>query len=401
MPVNRRAAGPILSFCLLLACASQRPAESFPAPSRNEIGSNGHDHSSSGSSAGGAQADSLGSRRLTRIEVAYTNLANALSEWELTSHGQDCVLVFNETEEWLVGCPDLAGKSGFSATDERWRDQPVLWNGKSFVLSDKFVPYEQIKLSMVGTVGNYTKDSDGEQSQRPVLMLQEWDALHKNHPGFQQSNIEEWLGVFVHEAFHAHQLYHPRVRALVKAMNSENGLATAEELAGFYKQNAAFKEAVKKEYDLLRAAGDDAKLNPAKARRTLAKWLTLYRARQTSFEPALEQAFPGKKAWMMDGFETFLEGSARYVEARFLIAPTESSFAQLSDEPTFKGFVVSKGKRPSELPGLGNIGAKYFYSLGMYLCFVLDVADPSWKSTLFSSDGLLVEQVARSAAGKK
>lgn len=331
----------------------------------------------------------LGSRRLTRIDVAQANLGRALAEWDLTAQGQDCVLVFNETEEWLTGCPGVAGTSGFAATDERWRGEPILWNGKSLMTSDTFMPYEQIKLGLVGSVANYTS----EIGQRPVLLLQEWDALHKNHPAFQQSNIEEWLGVFVHEAFHAHQLYHPRVRAVVSAMTSQKTLASAEELADFYKQNPAFQASVKKEYELLREALDDSKLDATKARQTLAKWLALYRQRQTTFEPLLEQQLPGKQAWLMDGFETFLEGSARYVEARFLIAPTEDSFTRLSDEPTFKNFAASKGKRPSELQGLGNIGPKYFYALGMYLCFLLDVAEPTWKSTLFSSDGLLIDQV--------
>lgn len=59
-------------------------------------------------------------------------------------------------------------------------------------------------MGQVGTVGNYTRDSD--HSERPVPLVQEWDALHTKHPGFQQSNIEEWLAIVVHEAFHAHQL---------------------------------------------------------------------------------------------------------------------------------------------------------------------------------------------------
>lgn len=344
------------------------------------------------------QTNPLGERLRARIDVAYANLANALSDWQLANYGQDCVLVFNETEEWLVGCPEMAGTSGFVASSERWREGAVLWNPRSFVLSDKFVPYDQVKLGLVGRIGNYTKESKGERVERPVLMLQEWDALHKNHPGFQQSNIEEWLGIFVHEAFHGHQLFHPRVRAVVKAMSSGKALAAPEELAAFYKQNEAFQKAVRAEYDALRGAADDPKLDAARAKQALSSWLSLYRARQQSFEPALEQALPGKQAWAMDGFETFLEGTARYVEARFLIAPNEAAFGALASEPTFRQFAASKGKRPSELEGLGNLGSKYFYSLGMYVCLLLDVADPAWKSTLFESDGLLIAQVERSTS---
>lgn len=109
----------------------------------------------------------------------------------------------------------------------------------------------------------------------------------------------------------------------------------------------------------------------------------------------METAFP--RPWQMDGFETFLEGSARYVEAKFLITPSKRSFERLNHEPTFQKFTASAGKRPSELPGLGNLGSKYFYSLGMSLCVLLDVADPKWKTKLFEDDRPLLAQVERAA----
>lgn len=94
----------------------------------------------------------------------------------------------------------------------------------------------------------------------------------------------------------------------------------------------------------------------------------------------------------------FLEGTARYVEAGFLTAPDDLSIQGLAAEPTFKSFAASKGKRASQLAGLGTLGSKYFYTLGMYLCLLLDRADPSWTTKLFDSDGLLLAQVERVAA---
>lgn len=96
-----------------------------------------------------------------------------------------------------------------------------------------------------------------------------------------------------------------------------------------------------------------------------------------------------------DEFAMFVEGTARYVEARFLIDPPAAADA-LEAEPTFERFARTRGRRASELPGLSGIGRRYFYSLGMYLCFLLDVANPTWKSEIFSDDRLLVAAVERS-----
>ncbi|NOU30510.1 MAG: hypothetical protein HOO96_21625 [Polyangiaceae bacterium] len=305
--------------------------------------------------------------------------------------------MFNEQEEWLVGCPGMEGTSGFAATGQVHDGIPVLWNPKSLMASDKYLPYEQIKLGLVGTVGTHAGAS-GEKL--PVLIVQEWDALHKNHPGFQNSYMEEWLGLFVHEAFHARQMWHPQVKTITERWSAEKPPVTADELASFYKREESFRTSIAREVEVLRAATEDPSLNASKARTALAQWLKLYQQREAAFSSAMETAFPGKSAWFMDGFETFLEGSARYVEARFLISPPERSLELLEGEPTFHQFEQTKGKRPSQLPGLGNVGARYFYAVGMYLCFVLDVAEPAWKSKVFDSDRLLIGEVARFVASQ-
>jgi len=311
------------------------------------------------------------------------------SDWNLNGYGRDCALVFGESEEWLLGCSSLAGKSGFIETGETWNGAVVLWNSKSFYVDNKYVPYEQIKLNLVGTVGKAT-EQDNPNATKPVLILQDWGALHKNHPGFQDSNMEEWLGIFVHEAFHAHQMWHPQVFSFMEKWSKET-IATADELVTFYKANDAFQAAVKKEHEVLKAAVAST-LTVRSAKDVLRKWLDLYRERRDSFEPQMERAMPGKRAWMVDGFETFLEGTARYVEAKFLISPA-GNFSSLDQDPTFKNFVESKGKNPSQLPGLSGLGGKYFYSIGMYLSFLLDVADPEWKGHVFETDGLLLDRV--------
>ncbi|MBI3297416.1 MAG: hypothetical protein HYZ75_04590 [Elusimicrobia bacterium] len=339
----------------------------------------------------------LGPTRTNRVQAAYANLRPALAEWDLETYGRDCLLLYEEKEEWLLGCSEMAGKSGFEATGEVWDAHAILWNEPALTLSEKHLPYENIKLSMVGTVGTHKDEKGG--APNPVLIIQEWDALHKNHPGFQDAPIEEWLGVFVHEAFHARQMWHPQVRAVITRWDEPNRPVTGDDLASFYTLNEGFRAALHAEFALLEAATGGPQLPPIEARRVLADWLRLYRARERAFGPALEAAFPGRDAWFMDGFETFLEGSARYVESKFLISPQPVTLGSLNNEPTYRHFEQSLGKGPAQLPGLGKPGSKYFYALGMHLCHLLDSADPAWKSRVFESDRLLIGQVERASAG--
>lgn len=338
-------------------------------------------------------------KRLLLVDAAFANLEPAIADFGLETSGRDCLLTFNETEEWLIGCPEMSGQAGFAETGEVWQGKRILWNPKSLTLSDQHLPYEKVKMAIVGTVGRHTRD-DADKTADPVLMVQDWAALHKNHPGFQQSGVEEWLGIFVHEAFHARQIWHPRVQHLTARWSRQNPPATANELLAFFNGNEAFRAALGKEMEVLTAATNDPQLAPAQAKAALAQWLGLYRQREKNFADAMETALPGKDVWFMDGFETFLEGTARYVEARFLMSPLPQTVDLLKAEPTSMSFASSLGKRPSQLPGLGKLGQKYFYAIGMHLSFVLDAADPTWKVKLFDSERLLIGQVERVVAAK-
>lgn len=339
---------------------------------------------------------SLGVVRSRRLEAAHRALAPALESWKLTELGTDCTLVFSETDQWLAGCPGEQGPEGFVATGETFEGHPVFWQPDPLTMNGQKIPYAQAKLTTVGTVATRTRASDGARS--PVLVLQEWDALHAQHPGFQTSGIEEWLGIAVHEAFHAHLMWHPRVRALIEGWK-ESRPATSNELEAYVRSDASYRTAVDKEVEELRQAVDSARDAPS-ARTALGRWLQLRRARESAFAAKLEAALPGKQAWRMDGFYTFLEGTARYTEASFLMAPPPEVRQSLQQEPTFQGFAATAGKSPAQLPGLSKGGNRYFYALGMYLSFLLDRADPTWKQHLFDGDGLLLAEVERVASAR-
>jgi hypothetical protein len=338
----------------------------------------------------------LGPRRTARLEAVQESLSPALAEWSLAEVGTRCTLVFDAEGEWLTGCALSSPPAGFAPTGERFLGAPVMHTPQSLVLGERRVPFAQARTTVVGTVAQQT-GPDGAES--PVLVLQEWDALHEAHPGFVDSGIEEWLSIGVHEAFHAHQMWHPRVRARMDGWKARTvPVATKEDLAAFYGRDDEYRRAVDAEIDALRTAYVGAQ-RPEEARRALADWHARYTKRRATFAGRLETAFPGKNAWAMDAFYTFLEGTARYVEARFLVSPPTTIGARLEREPTFRHFASTAGKPVTELPGLGRGGPKYVYALGMYLSFLLDRAAPGWKTRVMTDDDLLVGEVARAARG--
>ena len=326
----------------------------------------------------------LGRVRLNRLEAVRSALHAALVPWGLEDHGNDCVLLFAETDEWLVSCGDDV--DGFVPNGEHLGSDVVLWLGDSFVLSTQRVPYEQVMLSLVGTFTVRTNEVSGAKT--PVLVVQDYDALRQNHPAFASSPVDEWAGIFLHEAFHAHQLFHPSV-ANVMSDFVPGPVVAKEQLGAFYEDDAAFREAVGLEYALLKDASR-AELSPGDAREVLAEWVEIYDRRMSASAPALDERFPGGRAVEMDAFYTFLEGSARYVEARFVTDPPTALVAALSEDPDFEGFAASRGRHPSDVAGLGGIGSKYVYAIGMYLCLVLDQLQIEWKTRLLDHPGLLV-----------
>jgi hypothetical protein len=325
-----------------------------------------------------ATTSPLGATRLARLVAGRNALAPMLAEWGLAESGSSCVLLFTDHEEWLVGCG--RDVEGFVATGEEAQGEPVLHMGQSLAVSGQVLPFEQIKLAIVGTVGTWSR-ADGEPA--PVLLLQDWDTLHSHHPGFTNSDVSEWLGVLVHEGFHAHQMWHPNVRRVFLELTEQQPTVVGpEDLANFYRANEEFRLALAREHTLLRSA-TETHHTQAEARQTLRAWLALYNARREHFRADLEGAVHSTRALDIDAFYTFVEGAARYVEARSLTTPPGA----LANDPAF---AATRGRAISQLPGLGGIGPKYVYSIGMYLCLVLDDAAPGWQARVLANPGLLI-----------
>lgn len=77
---------------------------------------------------------------------------------------------------------------------------------------------------------------------------------------------------------------------------------------------------------------------------------------------------------------TYVEGTARYVEAEFLSNSRFHSALPLAADPHFQDYRPFSSKQGYEGLVQRKMGPRYYYSLGMHLALVLDHADPTWKT---------------------
>jgi hypothetical protein len=326
------------------------------------------------------------------VTAARASLAHVLGAWPGRHEDPDCLIVVGERGQWLLGCESLLQRDGYQPTGERLADQLVRWSPRSFVLNGTFRPYTKVQAWLVGlTVGI----ADRAGAERSVLVMHDWEDLHRHNAPFREQPLELWFASFVHESFHAYQAGQPGMATA--PTRRDRKLAGPSDLAAFYLANVDFRAAVAAEHRQLREASLKVGGDRAAARAALSVWLDLFRGRQGRFGPALEAVLPGQQALVVERFLLFHEGSARYVEAKFLSNPPPAALA-IRGEPDFRGFTTTRGLDPAHIAGIGTLGKSYFYPLGMYLCLLLDVAEPDWKARLFTDDDFLVAAVERAVA---
>jgi hypothetical protein len=330
--------------------------------------------------------------RLGRVGVARASLAHALDGWPGGRQEPDCLLIFGERGQWLLGCETLFERDGYVPTGERLADQLVRWSPRSVVFNGTLRAYPDVKASFVGLTVRFSDRRGG--ADRSLLVMHDWEDLHRHNPPFRGEALELWFASFVHESFHAYQAGQlPMATVPIR----DRKLARPSDLAAFYLANDDFRAAVAAEHQQLRRSSLNVGHDATAARAALSAWLDQFRGRQGRFAPALEAALPGQQALTVERFLLFHEGSARYVEAKFLSNPAPAALA-VRDEPDFRGFTATRGQHPAQIRGIGGLGKNYFYSIGMYLCLLLDVADPNWKARLFTDDDFLIAAVERAVA---
>lgn len=333
--------------------------------------------------------------RLGRVAVARASLAHALKSWPGGPGEPDCLIVLGERGQWLLGCEALFERDGYVPTGERLADQLVRWSPRSFIFNGRARAYADLKGSFIGLMMRFSENRTA--TERSILVMHDWEDLHRHNPPFRDQPLEYWYASFVHESFHAYQAGQP---GMATAPSRDRQLATPSDLAAFYLDDAEFRAAVTAEHRHLRDSSLKVGGDAAAARGALSAWLDQFRRRQGRFGPALEAALPGQQALAVERFLMFREGSARYAEAKFLSDPAPAALA-IRDEPDFRGFTATRGRHPAHIPGLGGLGKHYYYALGMYLCLLLDVAQPDWKAHLFTDDEFLLAAVERAVAASR
>jgi hypothetical protein len=333
--------------------------------------------------------------RLGRVAVARASLAHALEGWPGRPEEPDCLMVVAERGQWLLGCEALFERDGYVPTGERLANQLVRWSPRSFVFNGTLRAYADIRASLIGLMVRYFDRRAG--TDRSVLVMHDWEDLHRNNPPFRDQPLEYWFASFVHESFHAYQAGQPGMDSA--PTRRDRKLARPLDLALFYLDNPDFRAAVAAEHQHLRDSSLRVGGDAAAARAALSVWLDRFRGRQGRFAPALEAALPGQQALAVERFLLFHEGSARYVEAKFLSDPASAALA-IHGEPDFRGFTATRGQHPAHIAGLGGLGKHYYYALGMYICLLLDVAQPDWKARLFTDDDFLLAAVERAVAAR-
>lgn len=232
-----------------------------------------------------------------------------------------------------------------------------------------------------------------------MIFVQKLEDITLHHPGFpkETTTTEELLSIFVHEFFHVVQFTNPKISQFMDDHLQNKTFLDQTELIQFYSKSSGYQECIKKEYVLLSDYLKNQSLySQRSAQQTLKKWLVLYDQRIRTYSKEFANGRPNRDLKMTDSFWTLIEGTARFIESDFLINPElHSHFENLKSDPYFKNFLMIKGTNYSSLPASNkNIGNKYYYSIGMHLTFILDIAtNKKWRQSVFDDKNFLDGQI--------
>ncbi|MGE0790772.1 MAG: hypothetical protein AB7S26_34175 [Sandaracinaceae bacterium] len=330
---------------------------------------------------------------LERARLALDGTVATSREWPELAEAHPCILVFSEAREYAFDC--VASHTPGAAPVDHVRDVRA-WDD-SLHIAGRVLPYEQIAGSWVGRAFVYTEADPRTEFAREqaVFAMQSLSSLVAHHPAFDESTTtEEWASIFVHEHFHTAQLAHPSVQAaFARTLAGGASVDSLDHrtLAAFAAERPVLRAKLDREHETLAAALRRAELSPEDARSALCAWHRLRAERVRDHADELRSA----TALDLDTFEAlqlFLEGTARYVETRYLVRGTSS--VAPSDDPSFHAFETFAGQSFAELerthPYLTGLGSSYVYNLGSLVAMLLDHAQPGWRSEVFEHEGWLV-----------
>lgn len=200
--------------------------------------------------------------------------------------------------------------------------------------------------------------------------------------------LEAWSGMILHEVFHGYQFRYPAfwkhaydTKIIYKAIN--------DSLQSYYDKHPWYKKAVDEENKLILEAIEQ---KDKKQRRILIDKMFVVRGERR--KQVLDK-FNRSIDFYEKSFET-MEGTARYIEAAVI---RNFSTMQLS-ERLKKSDTNSMINGPSSDPEWAyktNVSQRYTYAIGYNMARLLDALKVSYKTELFKTPDLTLEDLLRTA----
>ena len=302
------------------------------------------------------------------------------------------MLIYDARGEWFFG--ESGDLKGFHRTGQTLNGLPVNYAEPSLYLTGEVKPYAKIRRAdgWMGRIGWRDFDPDARSRKTvPMMILQELEVARVNHPRIHTT--EDWIGVYVHECFHVFQQDSTDVKRASRIDESEvDDRDVLERMA----KAGPYHDAVAAEAEpLMKIQSETPSKEEAKTR--LREWLAARTRRVKSFTPVFEKAGGKGDLDRLDMFLTSAEGTAKYMEQRYLTTWEAFADDMLVRDPRALQYVPPERggkKRITRSQRYTEVGDQYFYPLGDLLSRTLDVVDERWKARAFDRKNLLVDAVA-------
>jgi hypothetical protein len=335
---------------------------------------------------------------MQRVQAAYAAMRRGGRLWPgFEKTNVQAMLVYDARGEWFFG--EARDLRGFYRTGQKLNGVPITYAEPSLFLTQEVKPYATIRRhpNWLGRIGWRDFDPDSRYSRTaPMMILQELAIAMENH---HIESTEEWIGIYVHECFHVFQQQFADVsRALRIEEDEKRDREVLEELA----ETPDYRKALIEEFNILNDAATEATTKKF-ARHTLKRWLILRNARVRGFQKRFERAGGKRDLDNIDMTLTSVEGTARYVETRYLADPDAfvDEEGRLNRDPQARQYLtdeaIATGTKPSRSPIRSprySTGLTfYIYTFGDLAARLLDIADEDWKRKVFTRSNLLLAAV--------
>jgi hypothetical protein len=179
----------------------------------------------------------------------------------------------------------------------------------------------------------------------------------------QIQNIEEWMGMMLHESFHLYQTGFPEFKAY---QNGTQAVLSRDTLLAFYKTVDWYKESIQKEYDMLLHA-----LNTTDKNKVIIIIENFLNARDQRFQKI--QLKYGTDIRLLEDMLERSEGVARYMEYCMKRVVNELPLDKelQADNPLYIFGNYANYQLQAD-PFMNKLGTQYYYAMGLQLSCLLE-----------------------------